>query len=93
MKNAASASDHFSGVSAAAKLTLIGRLFTLLDWLGPEHFRTGDAEAIFRSQSLSRPSAADVMISIQKANISFQAATQVRNRLVSAYQDIMNMPL
>jgi flagellar hook-basal body complex protein FliE len=36
---------------------------------------------------------ADVMVSIQKASISFQAATQVRNRLVSAYQDIMNMPL
>lgn len=36
---------------------------------------------------------ADVMVSIQKANISFQAATQVRNRLVSAYQDIMNMPI
>ena len=36
---------------------------------------------------------ADVMVSIQKANVSFQAATQVRNRLVSAYQDIMNMPL
>lgn len=36
---------------------------------------------------------ADVMIQIQKANISFQAATQVRNRLVSAYQDIMNMPI
>ena len=36
---------------------------------------------------------ADVMVSLQKANISFQAVTQVRNRLVSAYQDIMNMPL
>lgn len=36
---------------------------------------------------------ADVMVSLQKANVSFQAATQVRNRLVSAYQDIMNMPL
>jgi len=36
---------------------------------------------------------ADVMIAIQKASISFDAATQVRNRLVSAYQDIMNMPL
>ena len=36
---------------------------------------------------------AQVMVSIQKANLSFQAATQVRNRLVSAYQDIMNMPL
>ncbi len=34
-----------------------------------------------------------VMVQIQKANISFQAATQVRNRLVSAYQDIMNMPI
>lgn len=36
---------------------------------------------------------AEVMVAIQKANVSFQAATQVRNRLVSAYQDIMNMPL
>lgn len=36
---------------------------------------------------------AGVMVSLQKANIAFQAATQVRNRLVSAYQDIMNMPL
>lgn len=33
----------------------------------------------------------DVMISIQKANISFQATVQVRNKLVAAYQDIMNM--
>ena len=33
----------------------------------------------------------DVMISMQKANISFQATVQVRNKLVSAYQDIMNM--
>ncbi|MCG5499531.1 flagellar hook-basal body complex protein FliE [Ectothiorhodospira lacustris] len=34
---------------------------------------------------------AQVMIATQKASISFEAATQVRNRLVSAYQDIMNM--
>ena len=33
----------------------------------------------------------DVMISMQKANISFQQMVQVRNRLVSAYRDIMNM--
>lgn len=36
---------------------------------------------------------ADVMIGLQKANLSFQAMTQVRNRLVSAYQDVMNMQL
>lgn len=36
---------------------------------------------------------AEVMVSMQKANVSFQAITQVRNKLVSAYQDIMNMPI
>ncbi|MCC6201949.1 MAG: flagellar hook-basal body complex protein FliE [Gammaproteobacteria bacterium] len=36
---------------------------------------------------------ASVMIATQKADIAFQAATQVRNRLVSAYQEIMNMPI
>ena len=36
---------------------------------------------------------ASVMVAMQKASLSFQAVTQVRNRLVSAYQDIMNMPV
>lgn len=35
----------------------------------------------------------DVMVNLQKANLSFQQMVQVRNRLVSAYQDIMNMPV
>ena len=33
----------------------------------------------------------DVMVNLQKANLSFQQMVQVRNRLVSAYHDIMNM--
>ena len=33
----------------------------------------------------------DVMIASQKANIGFQATIQARNKLVNAYQDIMNM--
>lgn len=33
----------------------------------------------------------DVMINLQKANLSFQQMVQVRNKLASAYQDIMNM--
>lgn len=35
----------------------------------------------------------DVMIATQKASVSFQAMAQVRNRLVQAYQDIMQMPV
>jgi len=34
-----------------------------------------------------------VMLAGAKANISFHALNEVRNRLVSAYQDIMNMQL
>ena len=34
-----------------------------------------------------------VMIEMQKAAVSFRAVTEVRNRLVSAYQEIMNMPV
>ncbi len=35
----------------------------------------------------------EVMIALQKASLSFQAMTEVRNRLVSAYQEIMSMPI
>ncbi len=33
----------------------------------------------------------DVMIDLQKASVSLQMGVQVRNRLVSAYQDVMSM--
>lgn len=46
-----------------------------------QRFASGD-----NSVSLS-----DTMIAMQKASISFQATLQVRNKLVSAYHDIMNM--
>lgn len=46
-----------------------------------QRFSTGDD-----SVNLS-----DVLIASQKANISFQATVQVRNKLVSAYHDIMTM--
>ncbi len=35
----------------------------------------------------------DVMVASQKASVSFQAMTQVRNKLVAAYEDIMKMPI
>ena len=33
----------------------------------------------------------EVMVALQSASISFQEMVQVRNKLVSAYQDVMNM--
>lgn len=34
---------------------------------------------------------ADVMVDMQKASVASQMGLQVRNRLVSAYRDVMNM--
>jgi flagellar hook-basal body complex protein FliE len=34
-----------------------------------------------------------VMLEMQKASVSFRAVTEVRNKLVDAYQSIMNMPI
>lgn len=46
-------------------------------------FETGTGDA----------SLAEVMIASQKADIAFRAVTEVRNKLITAYQDIMNMPV
>ncbi len=35
----------------------------------------------------------DVMIASQKASVAFQAAVQVRNKVIEAYRDVMNMPI
>jgi len=36
---------------------------------------------------------AQVMVAMQKSKVSFQALTEVRNKLLTAYQDVMNMPV
>ncbi|MCW8943504.1 MAG: flagellar hook-basal body complex protein FliE [Sedimenticola sp.] len=36
---------------------------------------------------------AEVMVAIQKSSLSFEAMVQVRNKLVDAYKEVMNMPI
>jgi flagellar hook-basal body complex protein FliE len=48
-----------------------------------EQFQLGDPKVTLE----------DTMVAMQKANISFQAALQVRNRVVAAYHDIMNIQI
>ena len=51
------------------------------------------AANLARDFELGAPGASlqDVMVSIQKANISFQQTVQVRNRLLESYQELMRM--
>jgi flagellar hook-basal body complex protein FliE len=46
-----------------------------------------------RQVSLGNPTVSleETMVAMQKSQIGFQATLQVRNRLVQAYSDIMNM--
>ncbi len=36
---------------------------------------------------------AEVMVAVQKSSLSFETMVQVRNKLVDAYKDVMNMPI
>ncbi|MDP1678542.1 MAG: flagellar hook-basal body complex protein FliE [Candidatus Nitrotoga sp.] len=52
------------------------------------HAETMQKEFVLGNDKVSL---SDVMIDMQKANISFQATVQVRNKVIAAYNDIMNM--
>ncbi|MEI8362401.1 MAG: flagellar hook-basal body complex protein FliE [Betaproteobacteria bacterium] len=92
-------SEDISGLAAAAgiqKTPSVGKagfseaLKASLNQVSQSQF---EAEKLGKSFAMGDDSVSlsDVMIAGQKANISFQATVQVRNKLVSAYHDIMNM--
>jgi len=53
------------------------------------------AGALSKAFEMGDPSAdlARVMVASQQSQIAFRATVEVRNRLVQAYQDVMNMPM
>jgi flagellar hook-basal body complex protein FliE len=56
----------------------------------------GDAKAGAVSEAYERGETTDiaaVMLSREQASVGFQATLQVRNKLLSAYKDIMSMPV
>ena len=54
-----------------------------------------DAGALQQAFELGDPRAdlARVMVAMQQSQVAFRATVEVRNRLVQAYQDVMNMPV
>ena len=53
--------------------------------------QAGEAAAAFERGETTDIAA--VMLSKQQASVSFEATLQVRNKLLSAYKDIMSMPV
>ena len=53
-----------------------------------------DSESLKNSFDMGENvSLAEMMIANQKATVSFQSLLQVRNKLINAYKDIMNLPI
>ena len=73
-----------SGVSFASELTAaLGKI--------SDTQQTARAQAQNFELGVPGISLNDVMVDLQKSSVSLQMGVQVRNKLVAAYQDIMNM--
>ena len=84
-----------SGNPVARKASVAGASFgdAMTQALKSVSASQDQATQMQREVQLDNPNVSleDTMVAIQKAQIGFSAVLQVRNRLVSAYTDIMNM--
>lgn len=56
------------------------------------HLQQEAEEAIEGLTTTSRPDVAQTIAAVQKVSLSFQMMTQVRNKLVQAYEEVMRTP-
>ncbi|NPA71724.1 MAG: flagellar hook-basal body complex protein FliE [Gammaproteobacteria bacterium] len=87
--------DSVSGVSETGqeKAGNFAELLTQsVEAVSAEQHKSGDMKAAFEKGDPDLE-LSEVMLQVQKASLSFQAMTQVRNKLVEAYKDVIHMPL
>lgn len=83
-----------AGPASSAQDAAAGRDFSAMLQAAVAEVNNTQQDAKQLSESFAQGDAAnlqDVVVSLQKASLSFQAMVQVRNKLVSAYQEVMNM--
>jgi flagellar hook-basal body complex protein FliE len=80
-------------VEGATKTPSFGDLLTQAVSKVNEVQKTSSSMADAYERGVAGVDITDVMIASQKASVAFQATVQVRNKLIDAYRDIMNMPI
>jgi len=78
-----------AGVGAPSFGDALGNALKKVNSLQAE---TRDLQAAFERGD-PKADLARVMVAAQASSVAFRATVEVRNRLVQAYQDVMNMPL
>lgn len=86
------AADSVNAVNSSNKTSFGDVLKSAVDSVNETQQKSGELQRAFEMGD-PQVDITQVMIQMQKASVSFEAMNQVRNRLVSAYQDIMNMPI
>jgi|ERR1700712_4636452 len=86
----AGAARAVTGSSATQETGFAGALSGALKAVSASQ---GDAASLQREVQLENPNVSleQTMVALQKAQIGFAGALNVRNRMVQAYTDIMNM--
>ena len=90
MATAASNTESSPAVEGAAKLDFGAMMKDSIQKVSETQMQAKELATAFESGETSAE-LPEVMVALQKASISFQAMTQVRNKLLSAYQEVMNM--
>ncbi|WP_035383664.1 flagellar hook-basal body complex protein FliE [Ferriphaselus sp. R-1] len=78
------------GVGGAGQADFASALKAQLDGVSSRQHVAEDMQKAFVLGD-DKVSLSDTMIAMQKANVAFQTTVQVRNKVVAAYNDIMNM--
>jgi flagellar hook-basal body complex protein FliE len=81
-----------AGVQGAGPTSFANVLKQGLDRVNETQSRASDMATKFE-KGVPGVELSQVMLESQKASVAFRATVEVRNRLVSAYQEIMNMPI
>jgi flagellar hook-basal body complex protein FliE len=91
-KAAADAAKPISAINAAQPAT--GFAGAMQSALGQVNAMQSNAEAATSAYERGETTdIASVMLAREHASVGFQATLQVRNKLLSAYKDIMSMPV
>jgi len=95
MPTAASAAGKLPGVAGAAASTPVDFAALLKSSIASVDGAHAQATGLAERFQVGDPNVGleDTMVALSKANISFQQMVQVRNRLVAAYHDIMNLQI
>ena len=90
LKTGAPAAAGPAAAAAAGGTSFSNALGEALKSVSETQTQAGDLQRKFQTGA-EGVSLEETMIAMQKAQVGFQAALAVRNRLVSAYTDVMNM--